>query len=181
LTTRFDDDPEFAPDDPLAVILRPPAEHLGPPSGRYEAIRRAASRRRLLRTAAGVGVTCAVAALIALPLHLTASTTPTSPAPPLAPPPASSPTPPAAPSAVPTPSASPTPTAPGGSTRSPSTRSPSTGSPSTATPRTDASGDTTRRPVPTAAPSTAPASATSATSARSAPSADATGGVRGAR
>ncbi|MGI5436383.1 hypothetical protein ACQEV4_02505 [Streptomyces shenzhenensis] len=42
MTTRFDDDPEFAADDPLAVILRPPAEHLGPPPA---ATRRSAGPR----------------------------------------------------------------------------------------------------------------------------------------
>ncbi|WP_409471025.1 hypothetical protein [Streptomyces sp. HC307] len=86
MTTRFDDGPEFDPHDPLAVILRPPSDHLGPPPGRYEAIRRTAARRRLLRTAAGVGVSCAVAALIALPLHLAAPETPRPPTVPLAPP-----------------------------------------------------------------------------------------------
>ncbi|MFB7497409.1 hypothetical protein ACFC09_22470 [Streptomyces sp. NPDC056161] len=106
MTTRFDDDPEFAPDDPLAVILRPPAEHLGPPAGRYAAIRRTAARRKLLRAAAGAGLTCAVAALVALPLHL-ASSTPASPTVPLAPPSSVTPKPSAPP--VPTPSTVPTP------------------------------------------------------------------------
>ncbi|NEC70119.1 hypothetical protein G3I25_00625, partial [Streptomyces rochei] len=64
MTTRLDDgqdgpdhrdDPGFARDDadPLLVVLRPGADYLGPPPGRYEAIRRAASRRRLLRAAVG--------------------------------------------------------------------------------------------------------------------------------
>ncbi|MFF5139717.1 hypothetical protein ACFY6U_08310 [Streptomyces sp. NPDC013157] len=87
MTTRFDDEPEFdGPDDPLAVILRPPAAHLGPPPGRYEEIRRAAGRRRLVRTVAGAGVTCAVAVCVALSLHLTAPAAPHSPQVPLAPP-----------------------------------------------------------------------------------------------
>ncbi|WP_234534342.1 hypothetical protein [Streptomyces shenzhenensis] len=102
MITRFDDEPEFdGPDDPLAVILRPPSAHLGPPPGRYEEIRRAASRRRLVRAAAGAGVTCAVAVLVALPLHLTASSPPTTPTVPLAPP-AVRPTAPERPSASPT-------------------------------------------------------------------------------
>ncbi|MGW3728216.1 hypothetical protein [Streptomyces sp. NPDC000851] len=114
MTTRFDDGPEFDPDDPLAVLLRPPSDHLGPPPGRYEAIRRAATRRRLLRTAAGVGVSCAVAALIALPLHLATPETPRSPTVPLAPPPASGPAtpPPSTPSPSRTPSARPEPATP---------------------------------------------------------------------
>ncbi|MER7834807.1 hypothetical protein ABTY98_02560 [Streptomyces sp. NPDC096040] len=87
MTTRFDAEPEFdGPDDPLAVVLRPPTAYLGPPPGRYEEIRRAANRRRLVRTAAGAGVTCAVALLVALPMHLTAPSVPTSPRVPLAPP-----------------------------------------------------------------------------------------------
>ncbi|MER6084609.1 hypothetical protein [Streptomyces sp. NPDC001833] len=87
MTTRFDDEPGFdGPDDPLAVILRPPAAHLGAPPGRYEEIRRAASRRRLVRTAAGAGVTCAVAVCVALSVHLTAPAAPHSPQVPLAPP-----------------------------------------------------------------------------------------------
>ncbi|MDI9889181.1 hypothetical protein QMZ92_33820 [Streptomyces sp. HNM0645] len=104
MTTRFDDGPDFGPDDPLSVILRPTPDHLGPPPGRYEAIRRTATRRRVLRAAVGVGLASAVAALIALPLHLTAPGTPTSPTVPLAPLPASSPTPPATPPTSPHPS-----------------------------------------------------------------------------
>ncbi|MGW7542420.1 hypothetical protein ACWGKQ_15075 [Streptomyces sp. NPDC054770] len=108
MTTRFDDEPEFdGPDDPLAVILRPPGAHLGPPPGRYEEIRRAASRRRLVRTAAGAGVTCAVGVCVALSLHLTAPATPHSPQVPLAPP-TVSPTAPHRPSGSPAP-ATPTP------------------------------------------------------------------------
>ncbi|MGV9645734.1 hypothetical protein ACWDSB_31550, partial [Streptomyces sp. NPDC003514] len=53
MTTRIDgDEPDgraLADDDPLVVVLRPPSEHLAPPPGRYEAIRRRASRRRLAR------------------------------------------------------------------------------------------------------------------------------------
>ncbi|WP_327318163.1 hypothetical protein [Streptomyces sp. NBC_01235] len=99
----FDDGPDLDPDDPLAVILRPASGHLGPPPGRYEEIRRGASRRRLLRAAAGVGATCAVAALaVLLPLRLTASDAPVRPVVPLAPPPMSGP------STVPTPTPAPT-------------------------------------------------------------------------
>ncbi|MET4927024.1 hypothetical protein P3L51_32505, partial [Streptomyces sp. PSRA5] len=70
MTTRADDGPEFDPDDPLTVILRPTSDRLAPPPLRYETIRRSASRRRLLRAAAGVGLSCAAAALVALPFHL---------------------------------------------------------------------------------------------------------------
>lgn len=91
MITHSDEGPDFDPDDPLTVILQPPAEYLGAPAGRYEEIRRGASRRRLLRAAAGAALTCGVAALVALPLHLTASDGPASPVVPLAPPPASSP------------------------------------------------------------------------------------------
>ncbi|NUR03660.1 MAG: hypothetical protein HOY79_46270 [Streptomyces sp.] len=112
MITHSDEGPDFDPEDPLTVLLRPPAEYLGAPAGRYEEIRRGASRRRLLRAAAGAALTCGVAALVALPLHLAASDGPASPVVPLAPPPASSPStlPPStkAPAPVtPTPSASP--------------------------------------------------------------------------
>ncbi|MFF8194579.1 hypothetical protein ACF05L_27790 [Streptomyces bobili] len=99
------DGTDRAPDDPLTVILRPPSGHLAPPPGHFEAVRRGAVRRRLLRTAVGVGVTCAVATLAVLPLRLGGSEAPTVPTVPMAPPPASSP------SAVPTPSASAVPSA----------------------------------------------------------------------
>ncbi|MFD9320281.1 hypothetical protein ACFWDQ_21860 [Streptomyces sp. NPDC060053] len=98
----FDDGPHLDPDDPLTVILGPVPGHLGPPPGRYEEIRRGAIRRRLLRTAAGVGATCGIAALaVLLPLRLTASDAPARPAVPLAPPSVSGP------STVPPPSPSP--------------------------------------------------------------------------
>ncbi|MFH0517288.1 hypothetical protein ACHBTE_08930 [Streptomyces sp. M41] len=124
MTTRFDGDEEgveSAADDPLAVILGAPStEYLAAPPGRYEAIRRRASRRRLLRTAAGLGATCAVAALVAVPLYFARPDGPASPVPPLAPAPAptSTRTPPTEPSPAPTPSMSsteagtPTPTVP---------------------------------------------------------------------
>ncbi|MER6011903.1 hypothetical protein [Streptomyces bluensis] len=115
MITHSDEGPDFEPDDPLAVILRPPSNHLGPPPGRYHAIRRAAARRRLLRAAAGVGVSCAVAALVALPLRFSAHEAPAPPSVPLAPPPASSP------SAEPTPSMSPSPASPYPSERSSAT------------------------------------------------------------
>ena len=153
MTTHSDDGPDLEHDDDLlSVLLRPAPEHLGPPSGRYEAIRRTAARRRVLRTAAGVGASCAVAALIALPVHLlTAPTAIPSPAIPLAPPSVST-----AP-ATPAPSASPSGTA--------------VGSPEPSTPRsTDArtqqppSAGTTRDVQPSASAS-ASASASRDTSA----------------
>ncbi|MFI2507155.1 hypothetical protein [Streptomyces sp. NPDC018972] len=113
MITHSDDGPEFEPDDPLAVILRPASDHLGPPPGRFEEIRRGAARRRLVRTAVGAGLTCAVAALIVLPLQSSAPDRPVSPTVPLAPPPVSSPSVTPAPSASPEPAeARPTPLAP---------------------------------------------------------------------
>ncbi|WP_406431423.1 hypothetical protein OHB00_04390 [Streptomyces sp. NBC_00631] len=128
MTTRFDDEPgSDGPDDPLAVVLRPPAAHLGPPPGRYEEIRRAAGRRRLVRTAAGAGVTCAVAVCVALSLHLTAPAAPTSPRLPLAPP-AVSPTAPQRPSTSPAP-AEPSPSPSVAPTRGGTSLEPTPGSP----------------------------------------------------
>lgn len=103
MITHPDEGPDHNPDDPLTVILRPPGQYLGAPPGRYEAIRRGASRRRLLRAAAGAAVTCGVAALVILPLRLTGSDGAGSPAVPLAPPPASSPSAPPHRSASPAP------------------------------------------------------------------------------
>ncbi|MFF5606858.1 hypothetical protein ACFY65_10825 [Streptomyces cellulosae] len=97
MITHADEGPEFEPDDPLAELLRPTSDHLGPPPGRFETIRRRAARRRLVRTTVGAGLTCAVALLVALPLQnaTTTSDRPVSPTDPLAPPPlTSSPTPP---------------------------------------------------------------------------------------
>ncbi|MFE9451080.1 hypothetical protein [Streptomyces sp. NPDC006739] len=98
MITFNEDGPDFEPDDPLAVIMRPPSERLAPPPGRYEEIRRGAARRRVLRAAVGAGATCAVAALLAVPLLRTTHQAPASPTVPLAPPPVSSP------KALPTPS-----------------------------------------------------------------------------
>ncbi|MFE1513072.1 hypothetical protein [Streptomyces sp. NPDC058726] len=124
MITRPDEDPEFGADDPLAVILRPASDYLGPPPGRFEAIRRGAARRRLVRTVAGVGLACAAGALIALPLQ-NASTAdePASPTVPLAPPPVSD-----RPSPMPSPSVPPAPA------DSPSEPSTATGSPVTPVP-----------------------------------------------
>lgn len=99
------DDGTRAPDDPLTVILRPPSGHLAPPPGHYEAVRRGAVRRRLLRTAVGVGATWAVATLVVLPLRPGGPDRPAVPTVPMAPPPASSPAtvPTPSPSLVPTP------------------------------------------------------------------------------
>lgn len=91
MITRPDEGPDFEPDDPLTVILRPPADRLGPPPGRYETIRRTAGRRRLVRAAAGAAATCAAVALIVLPLHFAGNEAPDSPSGPMAPPPATSP------------------------------------------------------------------------------------------
>ncbi|MFF1656155.1 hypothetical protein [Streptomyces sp. NPDC058255] len=159
MITHSDEGPDFEPDDPLAVILRPSSDYLGPPAGRYEAIRRGAARRRLLRTAAGVGLSCAVAALVALlPLRLATSEAPASPTVPLAPPPASSP------SAVPSPSASPEPGRPTPTQRSrtngPATPTSPTGTAGTAVPRTAPATPTNASAVPTRAPSATPTSPT---------------------
>ncbi|MBV1938409.1 hypothetical protein [Streptomyces sp. BV286] len=91
MITHSDDGPEFDPDDPLAVIMRPTTDYLGPPAGRFEEIRRGAVRRRMLRVAAGAGLLCAVTALVALPLRFAGPDTPVSPQVPLAPAPTSSP------------------------------------------------------------------------------------------
>ncbi|MEU8589596.1 hypothetical protein AB0C59_21760 [Streptomyces sp. NPDC048664] len=151
MTTRADDGPDFdagpGGDDPLAVILRPPSAHLGPPPGHFEAVRRAAGRRRLLRAAAGAGVSCAVAVLVALPFHLAGPTTPAPPSVPLAPPPVSGPATPLATPGDPTPSpssATPTRSMPSG----PVSPRPTAGSGS-AGPRMPEPSDTrTRRPGP---------------------------------
>ncbi|GGQ29449.1 MULTISPECIES: hypothetical protein [Streptomyces] len=88
MITHADEGPEFEPDDPLAELLRPTSDHLGPPPGRFETVRRRAARRRLVRTTVGAGLTCAVALLVALPLQSsTTSERPVSPTVPLAPPP----------------------------------------------------------------------------------------------
>ncbi|MEU0287530.1 hypothetical protein [Streptomyces sp. NPDC006147] len=109
MITHADEDPEFEPDDPLAVLLRPTSEHLGPPPGRFETIRRRAARRRLVRTAVGAGVTCAVALLVALPLQNAAtSDRPVTPTVPLAPPPVTTtPSPTTGPTVSPRPAESP--------------------------------------------------------------------------
>ncbi|MFC5219268.1 hypothetical protein [Streptomyces coerulescens] len=163
MTTRFDEDdvdgPQFAPDDPLAVILRPPADHLAPPPGHYETLRRKATRRRLVRTATGVGVTCALALLVALPFTTSGPDVPTNPTPPLAPPPTSDRTTPPTPSpSTPAPSASPTRTPPSGRTASP-TPTPRPGTP-TSVPTRDPQAVGSRTPdatvTPTARPSVEP-------------------------
>ncbi|MES5817369.1 hypothetical protein [Streptomyces sp. RG80] len=135
MITRPDDDPDLDPDDPLTVLLRPPADYLGPPHGRYEAIRRGAIRRKLLRTAAGAAVACGVAAAVLLPLRLSTSEAPVTPTVPLAPPPASSP------SSVPPATATPAPISPVPDT-------PSASSVPTATPTTTGAAE----PTPTERP-----------------------------
>ncbi|WP_405869009.1 hypothetical protein [Streptomyces sp. NBC_00005] len=151
MITHSDEGPEYDPDDPLTVILRPPAEYLGAPPGRYEAIRRGATRRRVLRAAAGAALTCGVAALVVLPLRLTGSDGPASPAVPMAPPPASSPSAP-----EPTPTRTPSMTAP----------EPATPTPAQGTRTTDPS----RSSLPTRAPSALPSTSASTSTRTSAPS-----------
>ncbi|OIJ67088.1 hypothetical protein [Streptomyces mangrovisoli] len=144
MTTRFDEDPEFGPDDPLTVLLRPPADHLAPLPGHFESVRRTAARRRLLRTAAGAAVTCAVAVLVALPLHLARLPgTPDRPTVPLAPPSAPRTADPS-PSASHAPSPTPSPAGTGPATAVPSTPAPRRTAP---TPSRDL--DTTRAPSAT--------------------------------
>ncbi|SDD88795.1 hypothetical protein SAMN05216505_11320 [Streptomyces prasinopilosus] len=145
MITHSDEGPDFEPDDPLAVILRPSSDYLGPPSGRYEAIRRAAARRRLARAAVGAGVSCAAAALVVLSFRSAAPDGPASPTVPLAPPPVSS-SPPA-----PAPPATPRPVGPGPSEQ------PRTGGPHTPAPR------------PTAAPTASPVTASPGDDRRTGP------------
>ncbi|MET9902230.1 hypothetical protein [Streptomyces sp. NPDC006446] len=146
MITHSDDGPDFDAEDPLAVIMRPPSDYLGPPPGRYEAIRRGAARRRLLRAAAGAGLACAVGALVALPLRSAAPESPVSPVVPLAPPSASSP------SAEPTPSVSPGRVSPRPSaTRGSDRTSAPSGAPASTGP--------TRSPTRTGPPSATPTSA----------------------
>ncbi|MFH9856244.1 hypothetical protein ACH4NV_06895 [Streptomyces althioticus] len=121
MITHADEGPEFEPDDPLAELLRPTSEHLGPPPGGFETIRRRAARRRLVRTTVGAGLMCAVALLVALPLqNATTSDRPVTPTVPLAPPPLTgspSPSPSTGPTASPKPAESPEDTLPTPSTR----------------------------------------------------------------
>ncbi|MFF4256166.1 hypothetical protein ACFY1L_33670 [Streptomyces sp. NPDC001663] len=155
MITHSDEGPDFDPDDPLTVILRPPAEYLGAPPGHYEAIRRGAARRRLLRAAVGAAVTCGVAALVVLPLRLTASDAPGTPAVPMAPPPASSPT------ASPHRPATPEPSEP----RPTPTAVPTQSSSSTRAPSAALSQSPTDSRAETSVPSTAPSAADAATEA----------------
>ncbi|MEU9992470.1 hypothetical protein AB0E10_37840 [Streptomyces sp. NPDC048045] len=161
MITYSDDGPDFEPDDPLAVIMRPPSEHLAPPPGRFEEIRRGAARRRILRAVAGAGATCTVAALLALPLLRTAHHEPASPAVPLAPPPASSPTTPPAPAESAPVSVTPRPSArPSRSTAPVPTRPPAATASPSAVPSTAPTQHRPWAPTPrsrTAAPSTHPA------------------------
>ncbi|MGW3243712.1 hypothetical protein [Streptomyces sp. NPDC001070] len=99
-------------DPALATLLQPGAVLLGPPPGRFREVRRAAARRRLLRAAAGAGVSLAVAAVVALPLQLlpVPGSRPaiSPPAPAVTVPPAADPTSPPPPTASPTPTPQPT-------------------------------------------------------------------------
>jgi hypothetical protein len=100
-------------DPALATLLQPGAVLLGPPPGRFREVRRAAARRRLLRAAAGAGMSLAVAAVVAVPLHLLPA--PGSrpaispPAPAVSVPPAADPTSPPPPTTSPTPQPTETP------------------------------------------------------------------------
>ncbi|MFM9626541.1 MULTISPECIES: hypothetical protein [Streptomyces] len=154
------DGTDRAPDDPLTVILRPPNGHLAPPPGHFESVRRGAVRRRLLRTAVGVGATCAVATLAVLPLRLGGSEAPAAPTVPMAPPPASSA--PAVRTPTPTPSAVPSvpsTTDPTEGNRTPEPGS-DTGVPAPSPDRTESRPTATPEPSAEAnAPSTAPSEA----------------------
>ncbi|MET7386811.1 hypothetical protein ACFYPT_33580 [Streptomyces sp. NPDC005529] len=158
MITHSDDGPDFEPDDPLAVIMRPPSDLLGPPAGRYEAIRRGAARRRLLRASLGAGLACAVAVLVALPLRAAQSEGPASPTVPLAPPPASSP------STVPDPSPSQRGVSPRPGASDPAARSSATSAPRTVpTPRGPARSSAPTRTPPTASVSVEPSAARTGT------------------
>ncbi|MGY0058614.1 hypothetical protein ACWY4P_19025 [Streptomyces sp. LZ34] len=152
MTTRLDDGPEFEPDDPLTVILRPTTDHLSPPPGQYEAIRRTATRRRLLRTAGGVGLACATAALIALPLHLAARETPAPPTVPLAPPTKSART------TSPTSTATPEPISPEPTTSPSITEAPRPSSPTRQSPQKENSRPPSSPAAPTRVPTATPTS-----------------------
>lgn len=149
MITHPDEGPEFAPDDPLAVLLRPSGDHLGPPPGRFEEIRRAAARRRLVRAAAGAGLACGAALLIALPLQQTAPEGPASPTVPLAPPPVSSTSPTPPPTTPPSPEPAVTPPTEQPTTVGPEVPAPSTEHPGTAGPRVPSPSAT---PVPGTVP-----------------------------
>ncbi|MFG2301401.1 hypothetical protein [Actinacidiphila glaucinigra] len=109
------DGPDEERDPELSALLGPGTVLLGPPPGRFREVRRAAARRRLLRTAAGAGVSLAVAAVVAIPLYLLSSpgqgpavgpNVPAVSVPPAADPPPSPPSPPPTTSPVPEPSES---------------------------------------------------------------------------
>ena len=121
MITHSDEGPDSEPEDELTVLLRPPAHYLGAPPGRYEAIRRGASRRHSVRTTIGAEMPCGVADPIVFPLRPTATTGPHTPTVPMAPPPASSPVTP--PSRTPTPE--PSSARPGRPTQSARTLAPS--------------------------------------------------------
>ena len=115
MITHSEEGPDRDPDDPLIVLLRPSSDYLGAPPGRYEAIRRGAARRKVLRAAAGAALTVGVAALVVLPLRPSASGTHRSPTIPMAPPSATVPLPERSASPTTTPRPIPTAQAPTGS------------------------------------------------------------------
>ncbi|WP_329414137.1 hypothetical protein OG802_25895 [Streptomyces sp. NBC_00704] len=163
----FDDGPDLDPDDPLTVILRPPAGHLGPPPGRYEQIRRGATRRRTLR-AAGVGAACAVTVLaVLLPLRSASSDAPARPTTPLAPPPVTGgpSTGPRPVPSLPPPRSTERPTRGADATHAPGTPAAATG---TAAPDTDRTGRSS--PTPVAQDTTSPRRVAQSSTRSSAPS-----------